>query len=705
MLERVLDADAERREQERAGEALLVHDLQADVAVAVLGADRLELAERLDGCVCRRGLPRYQSYSAPGLGHRVERRVGDVRVDRAADEQPALAVDVGPAHAAVAQRAVGVAGEGVLGLVVVVGRHRPHGPAGRRRRRRRRAPAARSRPPRDLLLLADPAAWIGRRRGTGLRRQPAVRPDVTFDPAAGHAVPHDPTAVDLHGLLLAADALGCVRRMLDRTVAYAAERRAFGQPIGGFQAVQHRLVDHAVRARGMGLAVADAARLLGDGAPRRRPCGRPGRGERELGCRPRAARPAPAHRRRSASRGSTACTSTSAAPTRTRGSPPTPATALRTIADLEGWTRAVDVDALPPGGAGVRRRARAPDAPPRACGCPRDADEERADPARGSAALYEAGYLGGGWPEAWGGRPDHLPMHDLVLMEELILGDAYRPLDQVMLAAHTLLEFGTDAQKQDLLPRIRSGEHIWCQLFSEPDAGSDLAALRTRAEPRRRRLARDRPEGLEHRRAVGRHGDAARPHRPRRRSARRDHGVRDPDGPPRHRRAADPGDDRATPSSARSSSTRSGSARSTCSARSTAAGGSSRRAWPRSARSSAPTRSQLERLFADLVALAAAARLPDGTTAIAHEDVQARLAHARARVEEVTLIVRDTVERILRDDEHPSDGPVAKLAYTELDVSPVRAGPRPASARRSRSTTPASRWPTGGTTTSSGAGR
>ena len=98
-------------------------------------------------------------------------------------------------------------------------------------------------------------------------------------------------------------------------------------------------------------------------------------------------------------------------------------------------------------------------------------------------SLYAAGYLGRGWPQEWGGTEDHLPAHDLIVMEELILGNAYRPLDQVMLAAHTLIEFGSEAQKESLLPKIRSGEHIWCQLFSEPDAGSDLASLRTRAEP------------------------------------------------------------------------------------------------------------------------------------------------------------------------------------------------------------------------------
>ena len=74
-------------------------------------------------------------------------------------------------------------------------------------------------------------------------------------------------------------------------------------------------------------------------------------------------------------------------------------------------------------------------------------------------------------------------------------------------------------------------------------------------------------------------------------------------------------------------------------------------------------------MFDDLVALARTARLPDGTAAIEHEDVQGALADALVRVEEVKLIVRDTVDRILDDDEHPSDGPVAKLAYTELNVA------------------------------------
>jgi alkylation response protein AidB-like acyl-CoA dehydrogenase len=90
--------------------------------------------------------------------------------------------------------------------------------------------------------------------------------DVTFEASRGHRIAGRGHAIELQGLLLAADAVGCVQRMLDRTVAYAGQRQAFGRPIGGFQAVQHRLVDHAVRVRGMTLVVTEAADLLATGA-------------------------------------------------------------------------------------------------------------------------------------------------------------------------------------------------------------------------------------------------------------------------------------------------------------------------------------------------------------------------------------------------------------------------------------------------------
>jgi alkylation response protein AidB-like acyl-CoA dehydrogenase len=111
-------------------------------------------------------------------------------------------------------------------------------------------------------------------------------------------------------------------------------------------------------------------------------------------------------------------------------------------------------------------------------------DEEERQIRSWLAALYQAGFLGRGWPEAWGGRSDHSATRDLILMEELIRARAYRPLDQTMLTAHALLAFGSEAQKARYLPRIRSAAHVWCQLFSEPNAGSDLASLRTLADVR-----------------------------------------------------------------------------------------------------------------------------------------------------------------------------------------------------------------------------
>jgi alkylation response protein AidB-like acyl-CoA dehydrogenase len=100
---------------------------------------------------------------------------------------------------------------------------------------------------------------------------------------------------------------------------------------------------------------------------------------------------------------------------------------------------------------------------------------------RWTAALYDAGYLGIDWPEQWGGRPDAHPMEAFVVSEELARARVWSPIGAGSLAAGALIDFGTDAQRSHYLPRIRSGEDIWCQLFSEPGAGSDLASLQTRA--------------------------------------------------------------------------------------------------------------------------------------------------------------------------------------------------------------------------------
>ena len=95
--------------------------------------------------------------------------------------------------------------------------------------------------------------------------------------------------------------------------------------------------------------------------------------------------------------------------------------------------------------------------------------------------LFEAGYLGGGWPVEHGGRADYDPAEAFVVAQEIARSRTWAPIGAHTLAAAAIIDFGTPEQQQHFLPRIRSGQDIWCQLFSEPGAGSDLAGLQTRA--------------------------------------------------------------------------------------------------------------------------------------------------------------------------------------------------------------------------------
>lgn len=95
--------------------------------------------------------------------------------------------------------------------------------------------------------------------------------------------------------------------------------------------------------------------------------------------------------------------------------------------------------------------------------------------------LFSEHLLGVNWPVEFGGLADPHPLHESVVADELVRIGAPGPVGGGLLAGAAIIASGTPAQKEYFLPRIRSGEHIWCQLFSEPDAGSDLASLRTRA--------------------------------------------------------------------------------------------------------------------------------------------------------------------------------------------------------------------------------
>jgi alkylation response protein AidB-like acyl-CoA dehydrogenase len=98
--------------------------------------------------------------------------------------------------------------------------------------------------------------------------------------------------------------------------------------------------------------------------------------------------------------------------------------------------------------------------------------------------LWQAGYVGLLWPREYGGRGARATAQ-AILNQELARARAPQLLNRVGInnAGPTLIAYGTEAQKRRLLPPILSGDEIWCQLFSEPNAGSDLAAIRTLAEP------------------------------------------------------------------------------------------------------------------------------------------------------------------------------------------------------------------------------
>lgn len=94
--------------------------------------------------------------------------------------------------------------------------------------------------------------------------------------------------------------------------------------------------------------------------------------------------------------------------------------------------------------------------------------------------LYDAGYMGMSWPKEYGGQ-DLSPLYDAILNDEAGNADA-PPVPSVGYMGRAIFTHGSDEQKKRFLPPLLKGEVRWCQGFSEPEAGSDLASLRTRAE-------------------------------------------------------------------------------------------------------------------------------------------------------------------------------------------------------------------------------
>jgi alkylation response protein AidB-like acyl-CoA dehydrogenase len=97
--------------------------------------------------------------------------------------------------------------------------------------------------------------------------------------------------------------------------------------------------------------------------------------------------------------------------------------------------------------------------------------------------LFEAGYVGITWPKEYGGRGAGF-MEQLIFNDEMILAHAPEPINVIGLGmgGPVVIAHGTEEQKQRYLRPLLAGDEIWCQGFSEPNAGSDLSGLQTRAE-------------------------------------------------------------------------------------------------------------------------------------------------------------------------------------------------------------------------------
>jgi alkylation response protein AidB-like acyl-CoA dehydrogenase len=116
---------------------------------------------------------------------------------------------------------------------------------------------------------------------------------------------------------------------------------------------------------------------------------------------------------------------------------------------------------------------------------PKDAPETLEERRAWHRRLYEAGYVGMGWPVAYGGR-GATPLQQAIVADEMARLAAPTPINPlgIGIVGPTIMVHGSEAQKRRYLQKILTAEELWCQLYSEPDAGSDLASLRTRAEDR-----------------------------------------------------------------------------------------------------------------------------------------------------------------------------------------------------------------------------
>ena len=294
--------------------------------------------------------------------------------------------------------------------------------------------------------------------------------------------------------------LGLASTLFEMTVAYVGTRRQFGQAIGSFQSLQHRLVDAYCALRLAEAAVAECVAavdggLVNDAALFQASRARQRSGEALLDIAREAIQLHGAI-------GYTdecdvgSCVNRALVVTARYGRPQDHAARC---------TRLLGAIAPPRASEGATDRALAEHNPPGGDWNALDNDRFRqivrqwheanypddlkhlrhrarwAQCRAWYAALYRRGFAAPGWPVAHGGMglaPDKL----LIFIEERErLGVVRTPDQGIIMIGPLLMQHGTPEQRAHYLPKALSGEHIWCQGYSEPNAGSDLASLRTTA--------------------------------------------------------------------------------------------------------------------------------------------------------------------------------------------------------------------------------
>ncbi|BBY26160.1 acyl-CoA dehydrogenase [Mycolicibacterium sediminis] len=298
--------------------------------------------------------------------------------------------------------------------------------------------------------------------------RPLARVDLSSSPAVRLDVP-GARIVELAATLLAAENAGLARWMTETATEYAKVREQFGKPIGSFQAVKHMCAEMLLRSQQIAVAAADAANAVDDPSPEQL----------------------------SIAVSVAAAVGIDAAKVNARD-------CIQVLGgigitwehDAHLYMRRAYANAQFLGGrsrwlrrcveltrAGVRRQlhvdvADGEDIRAEIAGVVADIaalpDEKR------QAALAETGLMAPHWPTPYGRGAS--PAEQLVIDQELDAAGVARPDISIgWWAAPTILGSGTPAQIEKFIPGTLDGDVYWCQLFSEPGAGSDLAALRTKA--------------------------------------------------------------------------------------------------------------------------------------------------------------------------------------------------------------------------------